>query len=82
MQLVKKSARPAMLVIALAMTSACGQPERPRTASDFCLNSQRITIEPAPVAGMDDPGNMFDSDETVNQVLGHNNVVDRLCPRA
>lgn len=70
----------AILAIALAMTSACGQRERPRTASDFCLAAQRISAEPAPAAGADDPGNRFDTDETFNQVLEHNAVVDRLCP--
>lgn len=82
MQAVKKSVRPVLLAIALATTSACVQPERPQTASDFCLNARRITIEPAPVEGMDDAGNLFDSDETVEQVLGHNHVMDRLCPQA
>lgn len=69
------------LAALLSLISACGQPEHPRTASDFCLNAQRITIEPSPVEGMDDPGNAFDSDQTVNQVLEHNNVVDSLCPQ-
>lgn len=64
------------------MTSACGQPERPKTVSDFCLNDRPITIDPAPAPGADDPGNRFDSDETVNQVLEHNAVHRRLCPPA
>lgn len=75
----RKFARPALLVIALATTSACAQPEPPRTVSDFCPNSRRITIEPAPAAGADDPGNRWDTDETVGQVLEHNAVLDRLC---
>lgn len=66
--------------LALVMTSACGQPERPKTVSDFCLNDRAITVAPAAAAGQDDPGNRFDSDETVNQVLEHNAVFDRLCP--
>lgn len=66
-------------VILLAMTSACGQPERPRTVSDFCQVAQRISAEPAPSIGADDPGNRFDTDETLMQVLEHNGVVDALC---
>lgn len=70
----------ATLATALATTSACGQPERPRIASDFCLASQRISAEPAPAAQTNDPGNRFDTDETLFQVLEHNEVLDRLCP--
>lgn len=72
--------RCAILLAALAMTSACGQPERPRTASDFCLNDRKLTIEPAPVLGADDPGNQWDSEQTVTDVLEHNAVHERLCP--
>lgn len=61
------------------MSSACGQPERPATASDFCLVDQRISVEVAPGPNVDDPGNRYDSDETVEQVLAHNEVHDRLC---
>lgn len=64
------------------MTNACGQPERPRTVSDFCLIDKRVSVEPAPVAGVDDPGNQWDSDATLAEVLEHNEVHDRLCPRA
>ena len=70
----------AMMAGLLAITSACGQPERPRTASDFCLNARRITAEPAPAPGADDPGNKFDTDETFLQVLESNAVISRLCP--
>lgn len=59
--------------------SACGQPEPPRTASDFCLTAKRISAEPAPVAGMDDPGNRFDTEQTFGEVVSHNEVFDRLC---
>lgn len=70
----------ASLAALLLTTSACGQPERPKTVSDFCLASKRISAEPAPAAGMDDPGNRYDTEETFGQVLEHNEVVDRLCP--
>ncbi|WP_165913367.1 hypothetical protein [Novosphingobium sp. ST904] len=69
----------AMAAALLSMTSACGQPEPPRTASDFCLVSKRLTAEPAPAAGQDDPGNRFDTDETLSEVIEHNQVYDRLC---
>ncbi len=74
--------RYAMTLITLATLSACGQPERPRTVSDtYCLNSRRLTVEPAPIKGQDDPGNIFDSEETVNQVLESNSVYDALCAK-
>ena len=79
---MRRAMKFAMLALPLAMLSACGQPERPRTASDFCLAAQRISAEPAPSAQADDPGNRFDTDETFFQVLEHNAVIDRLCPRA
>jgi hypothetical protein len=72
----------AMMSAVLAMTSACGQHVRPRTVSDFCLAAQRISAEPAPVIGADDPGNRFDTDDTLFQVLEHNAVMERLCPAA
>jgi hypothetical protein len=78
---MRSEMKSAMLAVLLAMTSACARHERPGTASDFCLAAQRISAEPAPIAGADDPGNRFDTDETFNQVLEHNAVVDRLCPQ-
>lgn len=68
-----------MTLMALATLSACGQPERPRTVSDFCLNAKRISAEPAPEPEADDPGNRYDTDQTFGEVLEHNAVVDRLC---
>lgn len=75
----KRCASLALLAIGCATVSACGQQERPRTASDFCLVDQRLTVEAAPGIGADDPGNQYDTDETVEQVLAHNEVHDRLC---
>lgn len=72
----KKSA---LLAVALATTSACGQPERPRTVSDFCLIDRKVTVEPAPAAGTDDPGNQWDTDETVHAILEHNSIHERIC---
>lgn len=70
----------ALIGIALAMTSACGQPEPLRTASDFCLASKRLSAEPHPVGPTaDDPGNRYDTEQTFNEVIEHNEVYDRLC---
>lgn len=69
----------AILLVALAMTSACGQPEHPRTVNDFCLIDKRVSVEPAPVAGADDVGNQWDTDQTLAEVLEHNAVHDRVC---
>ncbi|NLR72863.1 hypothetical protein HGI47_18465 [Novosphingobium sp. ERN07] len=62
------------------MTSACDPLEPPKTVSDFCLNDRRISIEPAPAAGTTDPGNQWDTEQTVAEALEHNAVHDRLCP--
>ena len=70
----------ALAAVTLFTVSACGQPERPRTVSDFCLAGKRLTAEPAPSAGVDDPGNVFDTDQTFAEVIAHNAVFDRLCP--
>lgn len=77
MRLAMKSV---MTLALLATISACGQPERPRTVSDSCLVFKRLSAEPAPAAGVDDPGNRFDTDETFIGTLEHNNAFDRLCP--
>ena len=69
------------VVAACFTSSACGQPEPLRTVSDsYCLNAKRISAEPAPAAGVDDPGNRFDTDLTFAEIVAHNAVVDRLCP--
>lgn len=41
--------------------------------------AQRISAEPAPAPGIDDPGNRFDTEQTFAEVLEHNAAVDRLC---
>ena len=68
-----------MAALTLSMLSACGQPVRPNSASDFCLNDRRISVSVAGAAGVDDPGNTFDTDATVREVLAHNEVHDRVC---
>jgi hypothetical protein len=75
----KYSASCVMALGIIFTTSACARPEPPRTVSDFCLVTKRISAEPAPVAGMNDPGNVFDSEQTVAEIFEHNEVFDRLC---
>lgn len=79
MRLEKQYSSLALLATLCAMSSACGQREPLQTASDFCLNDRRISAEPAPESGADDPGNQWDSEQTFNEVLAHNEVHDRLC---
>lgn len=80
MKPAKRYGRLGLLVTACATISACGQPERPRTVSDFCLVAKRLSAEPAPAPNVDDPGNHWDTDLTFAEVLAHNEVFDRLCP--
>jgi hypothetical protein len=80
MKHAKSSKAKCALAAAMLFTvSACGQPEPPRTVSDFCLAAKRLSAEPAPIAGMDDPGNLFDTEQTFAEVIEHNAVWDRLC---
>jgi hypothetical protein len=74
-------AKCALAAVTLSTLSACGQPEPPRTVSDFCLAGKRLTAEPAPIAGLDDPGNRFDTEQTFAEVIEHNAVFDRLCAK-
>jgi hypothetical protein len=77
------------LVAVCGFVSACGQPEPPRTVSNFCVVAKRISAEPDPneLAGAEPaaenevPGNQFDTLLTFNEVLAHNEVYDRLCLR-
>jgi hypothetical protein len=66
-------------VLALAMTSACSPHATPRTVSDLCLNDREVKFSVAPSSGVDDPGNKFDTEETVADLLAHNAVLRRLC---
>jgi len=87
MKLVKKLPRLLLLATVCASVSACGQPERPRTVSDFCVVGKRISAEPDPneLAGVEPStedeasGNQFDTKQTFNEVMAHNEVWDRLC---
>lgn len=77
---VKRLGRLVLLAMLCATSSACARQERPQIAPDtLCLNDRRISVEPAPVEGMDDKGNVLDSEATVREVLAHNQVYDNLC---
>lgn len=70
----------AAILIMLAITPACTRLEHPKTAGDsMCLIDRRISGEPAPVEGMDDTGNLFDSEATFGEILEHNAAYDRVC---
>lgn len=79
MQRLKSLLPSLLLVLVVSSTlSACAQRETLNSVNDFCLVDARISIsvgEP----GQDDPGNQWDSDETVNEVLKHNEVHDKVC---
>jgi len=76
---MKRAALLPILAVALAMTSACSQRETPKTVSDYCLNDEIVDFSIAPKEGADDPGNRFDTKETVNTLLSHNAIHRRLC---
>lgn len=63
------------------MTSACSQRETPRTVSDLCLNDREVKFDVAAQPGQDDPGNKFDTDATVKDLIEHNAVLRRLCSK-
>lgn len=67
-------------VLSFTLT-ACGQPETPRTVSDFCLNGKIISLSVAPGKDADDPGNQYDTDETVEEVLAHNAALVAACKK-
>ena len=56
--------------------------------SDSCLTFKRISaeidgarIEDGEVSWEDEEtGNQYDTDQTVNEILAHNEVYDRICP--
>lgn len=76
---MKRAPMFAILAPALLMTSACGQRETLRTVSDLCLNDREVKYSVAATPGEDDPGNQFDTDETVKDLIEHNAVLRRLC---
>lgn len=69
----------AAALAALSLTSACAtaHPAMPAPATDtsrssLCLVDGAIPVRAAPGAGVDDPGNHYDTDETTDALLEHN----------
>lgn len=79
---MKRVPLPAILALALLTTSACGRHEPPRTVSDTCLTMQAVRFDPAPAPGIDDPGNQYDTDQTVKDLIAQNAAWRRLCKPA
>jgi len=61
------------------MMSACYPRENLRTVSDFCQNDREVKFSIAPEDGADDPGNQYDTEATVADLIEHNAVRRRLC---
>lgn len=75
--------------VLLAMLTACGTRGNLPDASDitpsrdnssWCQGDRTISYNPAPEAGADDPGNRYDSDETVKEAQAHNARYRAACP--
>ena len=67
-----------MLLLTLC---ACATAEPPKTASDsYCLIARPISFANAPAGLADDPGNRFDTGETVAEIMQHNAAYDGACP--
>lgn len=84
---MKQVTRFAAASAALLMMSACAaQPkDMPVTASDTALTSLCLILKPRPVrpapgAGVDDPGNRFDTDATTDERLEDNARLRAACP--
>lgn len=78
---MKRALPSTMLVLVLLTASACGQRETLRTVSDTCLTMKVVRFNPAPAAGSDDPGNQYDTDETVKDLIEQNAVWRKLCEK-
>lgn len=61
------------------MMSACSQRETLRSVSDFCLNDREVKYAVAPPEMVDDAGNIYDTEETVLDLISHNAVRRKLC---
>lgn len=51
-----------------------------RDLSSWCQGDRPVSYAPAPVAGVDDPGNRFDTEETVRELQQHNARLRAACP--
>jgi hypothetical protein len=53
-----------------------------RAASSWCQGDRTVSYSPAPAAGADDPGNRYDTEETVRELQEHNARLRGACPPA
>lgn len=51
-----------------------------RSLSSWCQGDRPVRYNPAPEAGIADPGNRYDSDETVTELQEHNARYRAACP--
>jgi len=79
----------AMAAAVLLTTSACktSHPDTRAAASDtaqssLCLIDRKLPLRPAPTAGIDDPGNRYDTDEMTAAAMEHNARYDAACPKS
>ena len=83
---MKQVTRCAMIVAALATTSACAVRQTPRasTASasetSLCQVDRALPVQVAPGVDVDDPGNVWDSEATVAAIFEHNARYRAACP--
>jgi hypothetical protein len=71
----------AFALTASAVLTACGEAEPLRTVSDGCLVFKPLTYA-NPAVGQeraDDPGNRYDTPETIAAIDEHDAVFDRVC---
>jgi hypothetical protein len=62
------------------MLTACGEAEPLRTVSNGCLVFKPLSYANAPAGQVDDPGNRYDTAETIALIDEHDAVYERLCP--
>jgi len=48
----------------------------------LCLIDRKLPLRPAPTAGIDDPGNRYDTDEMTAAAMEHNARYDAACPKS
>lgn len=61
------------------MLTACGGQERLRTVSNGCLVFKPLSYANGPAGQADDPGNKYDTPETIAQIDEHDAVYERVC---
>lgn len=68
-----------VLIMLAGATSACGTVARPAPASTACLALKTLSFAQLPPGQKDDPGNVADSPETVDEIVEHNTRWEALC---